>query len=159
MLKFDINLLFTVINLFILFFVIWRFLFKPVKKIIAKRQEEIEKQYADAEAAKTEADTIKAEYEENMKQVADEKASILKESRTQAGKEYEKIVADARKEADDILSGARRDAEVDKKQAMKQAKDEIADIVAEAAAKIAGTKENPELDKKLFDDFIAKCGD
>ncbi|MCQ2526391.1 MAG: F0F1 ATP synthase subunit B [Lachnospiraceae bacterium] len=159
MLKFDINLLFTVINLFLLFFVIWRFLFKPVKKIIAKRREEIEKQYADAEAAKSEADAIKAEYEENMKQVADEKASILKESRTQAGKEYEKILADAKDEANEILAGARRDAEADKRNSLKQAKEEIADIVAEAAAKIASTKEDPELDRKLFDDFISKCGD
>jgi len=159
MLKFDINLLFTVINLFLLFAVIRIFLFKPVKKIIAKRQEEVDKQYKDAEAVKTEADTLKAEYEENLKGIADEKAGILKESRTQAGQEYEKIVAEAKEEAASIISSAHKDAEDEKKQAMKQAKEEIADIVAEAAAKIASTKQDPELDRKLFDEFIAKSGE
>lgn len=160
MLKIDVfNIIFTVVNLFILFFIIWKFLFKPVKKIIAQRKEEIEKQYADAKAAQAEADAIKAEYEENMKGVAEEKAAILKEARTQAGSEYEKIMADAKAEAEEILNDARKDAEEDRKQTMKQAKEEIADIVAEAAAKIASTKENPELDRKLFDDFIAKSGE
>lgn len=53
MLKLDINLVFTVINLLIIYFILSKFLFKPVKNILAKRQEEIDKQYAEAEEAKT----------------------------------------------------------------------------------------------------------
>ena len=55
MLKLDINLVFTVINLLIIYFILSKFLFKPVKNILAKRQEEIDKQYAEAEEAKTQA--------------------------------------------------------------------------------------------------------
>ena len=39
MLKLDINLVFTVINLLIIYFILSKFLFKPVKNILAKRQE------------------------------------------------------------------------------------------------------------------------
>ena len=48
MLKLDINLVFTVINLLIIYFIVSKFLFQPVKNILAKRQEELDKQYADA---------------------------------------------------------------------------------------------------------------
>ena len=63
MLKLDINLVFTVINLLIIYFILSKFLFKPVKNILAKRQEEIDKQYAEAEEAKTQAGALRQQYE------------------------------------------------------------------------------------------------
>lgn len=50
MLRLDINLLFTVINLIIIYVIIRKLLFKPVKKIIAQRETDINKQYEDAKA-------------------------------------------------------------------------------------------------------------
>lgn len=160
MLKIEVtNIIFTVVNLFILFFIIWKFLFKPVKKVIAKRQEEIDNQYSEAKAEAARAEELKTQYETALKGAEEEKTTILKESRAQAGKEYEKIVSEAKSEAEGIVSAARRDAEAEKQQSLKQAKEEIADLVAEAAAKIAATKEDPERDRQLFDDFIAKSGE
>ena len=143
MLKVDINLLFTVINLGVIFFVIWKFLFKPVKKIIAKRQEEVEGQYAKAEEAKALADE-------------DEKNSIIKEGREQAGAERKKIIGDARNEASNIIETAKKDAEDAKKRIMMKGAEEISELVSQAAGKIAQTKEDPEADSRLFDEFIEK---
>lgn len=160
MLKIDLfNIIFTVINLLILFFVIWRFLFKPVKKIIKQRQDEIENQYAEAALAQKEADDIKAQYEESIKNAEDEKAAIIKEGKAKANADYDKILADAKTEAEKIVDSAKKNAEETKAKTMQQTKLEIADIVSEAAAKIAGTKSSPENDRKLFDDFIAKSGE
>ncbi len=156
MLKVDINLLFTVINLFLLFFVIWKFLFKPVKKIIAKRQEEVSAQYAEAEKAKAEAEEIKSVYEGKVKAAEDEKANLLKETRTQAGNEYDRIIAEARNEADGIIAGARRDALDESERIRKKANEEIGNLVSKAAAKIALTKDDPETDRKLYEEFIAR---
>ena len=44
MLRVDWNLLFTIINLLVLFVAMRVFLFKPVQKIIAERQEEADRQ-------------------------------------------------------------------------------------------------------------------
>ena len=55
MLRLDWNILFTVINLILLFIAMRVFLFKPVRKIIAARQEEADKQFAEAAASKEEA--------------------------------------------------------------------------------------------------------
>ncbi len=158
MLKVDINLLFTVINLGVIFFVIWKFLFKPVKKIIAKRQEEVEGQYAKAEEAKALADEERTKYEQAMSQAEDEKNSIIKEGRAQAGSERDKIIADAKAEASDIVETAKKDAEEAKKRIMKKGAEELSELVSQAAGKIAQTKEDPEADSRLFDDFISKSG-
>lgn len=157
MLKVDINLLFTVINLGVIFFVIWKFLFKPVKKIIAKRQEEVESQYAKAEEAKALADEEKAKYEEAVSKAEEEKNSIIKEGRAQAGAERDKIIADAKNEASGIVETAKKDAEEARKRIMLKGAEELTELVSQAAGKIAQTKEDPEADSRLFDDFISKC--
>lgn len=59
MLRLDWNILFTVINLILLFIAMRVFLFKPVRKIIAARQEEADKQFAEAAASKEEAEKLK----------------------------------------------------------------------------------------------------
>ncbi|MBR1862410.1 MAG: ATP synthase F0 subunit B [Lachnospiraceae bacterium] len=159
MLKVDINLLFTVINLFILFFVIWKFLFKPVKKIIAERQKEVEAGYAEADKAKADAEETRIKLEEQLKTAESEKAEILKESRVKAGEEYDRIIAQANSEASGILEDAKKNAAEESERLKKKANEELSDLVSKAAAKIALTKEDPDTDRKLFDEFITKTGE
>ena len=51
MLRLDINLVFTIINLLVLYFLMKKILFKPVNNIIAQREEAIKKQFDDADEA------------------------------------------------------------------------------------------------------------
>lgn len=55
MLRLDINLLFTAANLLIWFFLIRKFLFKPINNVISKREEAIASQYAKAQKLQEEA--------------------------------------------------------------------------------------------------------
>ena len=73
MLRIDINMLFEIINLLILFIAFKFVLFKPVQKIIAQRQEEADKEYKEAEASKAEAEAKKTEYEESLRTIDDER--------------------------------------------------------------------------------------
>ena len=54
--------LFVLLNTLTIFFVASKFLFKPVMKIIADRQNEIDGMYSAAGAARDEAEAMKAEY-------------------------------------------------------------------------------------------------
>ena len=51
MLRLDINIVWTILNLLIIFAIVKIFLIKPIHKILDARQAEIDKQYADAKAA------------------------------------------------------------------------------------------------------------
>ena len=64
MLKFDFNLLWTVINLIIFFLLMRLFLFKPIKKTLAAREKMLKNKFQQADDAVTEANQKLAEYEE-----------------------------------------------------------------------------------------------
>ncbi|MFR2946871.1 MAG: ATP synthase F0 subunit B, partial [Oscillospiraceae bacterium] len=59
--------LLTLCNMIITFLVLKKFLFKPVKKMIDDRQQEIDGLYADASHAKTQAEALQAQYDARLK--------------------------------------------------------------------------------------------
>ncbi|HBJ16848.1 MAG TPA: hypothetical protein DDY81_03305 [Clostridiales bacterium] len=55
-----------ILNLFLQLYLFKKFLFKPIQNIIAKRQQEVDAVYADADSAKKDAELAKAEYEGHL---------------------------------------------------------------------------------------------
>jgi F-type H+-transporting ATPase subunit b len=159
MLRLDINLVFTIINLLIIYFIVAKSLFKPINKILAKRQEEIDKQYADAKVATDKANELKAQYEDSIKGIDDEKTAVVNEARTKAGAEYDRIVADAHAEADKLVDNAKRLAKVEQEKSIRQAKEQIADLVVEATAKVVASGQGSDADRELYNQFLAKTGE
>lgn len=159
MLRIDLNLVYTMINLLILYFVLRKFLFKPVNEIIAKRQEEADKQFSEAEKTRMEAEKIKEQCEETMRSVHDEKNKAIKEGKQQGIAEYNRIIEEANIKADTIVKSAIAEAEVEKAKIIKSAQVEIADMVVNATAKVVGAKTPDVSDKDLYDEFLRKAGD
>ena len=110
MLRLDINIVWTILNLLIIFAIVKIFLIKPIHKILDARQAEIDKQYADAKAAQDNAEELKGQYEASLSGVQAEKESILSEARGKASNEYDRIVADAQTEAKKIMDNASKNA-------------------------------------------------
>ena len=79
MLRLDINIVWTILNLLIIFAIVKIFLIKPIHKILDARQAEIDKQYADAKAAQDSAEELKTKYEASLSGVQAEKEGILNE--------------------------------------------------------------------------------
>lgn len=159
MLRLDINLVFTIINLLIIYFIVAKFLFKPIKNILAKRQEEIDKQYADAKAAEAQAMELKKQYEDSVKGIADERAAAVNEARTKAGEEYDRIIADAKAEADKLVGNAKKLAHMEQEKSIRQAQEQIADLVVEATAKVVAAGQGSAADRELYNQFLAKTGE
>ena len=159
MLKFDLNFLWTIINL-ILFFVLMRFLlFRPIKKILTQRQEMIDNQFKDAENAREQADSLKSLYEAELAGVEDEKKQIITDARADAKTEYDKIVNRAQSDADRIKSDARKAAEAETEKARLSVKEGIAQLAMETAAKVVGEKSSAEIDSSIYDKFLNESSD
>lgn len=157
MLRFDLNALWTVINILIIYFLVQRFLFKPVNNILAARKAEIDKQFADAEQTREEAAQIKRSYEAELAQAAEEKSVLLGDARNKAGREYERIVSDAREQAEKILENAQAAAQQEQEKRLRQAQEQIADLVVSATAKLVASKTNAEEDRELYNRFLNKA--
>ena len=71
------EILVTMCNTLITFLIIKKFLFKPVKKMLAAREEEVKAIYSNAEKAQSEAEQMRSEYTERLSKAKAEAAEIV----------------------------------------------------------------------------------
>ena len=155
MLSLDLRaFIFTVINVLVLVFFLYRFLFKPVRDILAARQNELDNSYREAEEATQKANALKKQYEDSMAQIDAERQEKLEKSRMQATNEYDEIIGNAREKATKIIADAKIEAERQAEQKQHEMEEEVAMLVAKAAYKIAASKDSVENNQKLYDTFL-----
>lgn len=151
--------LFTLLNTLAVIFVGTKFLFKPVMKMIAERQQEIDDLYADAGKAKKDAAQLKSEYEEKLSVAAETGERMVKEAVARGQSRQEEIIRQANAEAAAILDKAAADIAQEKKKAVNDAKDEISDMAMAIAGKVVGRVLSEEDQAQLVDSFIDELGD
>lgn len=150
MLRIDSNIIWTIINLLILYFFMMKFLFKPVRNIINQRNEEINASFKDVENQKKQAIELKEQADkqlQNMNQMYNEK---LAQAKAQASLEYEKIIASANEKSSEILENTRKQTQEVAQAEQAKAQAEIANMIDKASKKITDQKS----DEKLYDDFF-----
>ena len=146
-------------NLVILFLILKKFLFEPVKKIKAQRENEIETQYKKAEKASKEAADLKAGWEDKIT-TADQKADeIISEAVERANERNEIMLYESREKADQIIRKAKADIERDRREARETIKKEIVDVSQVISEQIIGREINMDDHRDLIDDAIDKLGE
>ena len=159
MLRLDINILFTVINLLVLYFFAKKFLFGRVNQILEERKALIEKKFADAKTAQDTADGMKTEYEGKLAAAAGEGKEIIARAENEARLQSEKMLAAAETELEQKRRRAEETMAVERANALRDMKSEIATLVIDAAAKAVGDRNTEEQDKLLYDQSIAEAGE
>lgn len=157
MLRFDINFVFTIINVLILFAVVKIFLIGRVHKILDARKAQVDEQFSEAEKKLEEADKTRQEYEDSIKGIEEEKERRFTEARNQAKSEYDRLMEQVKKESDKILATARKEAEEERQIRLRRANQEITDMVAKAAERIVTADQSEEMDKQLYDRFLEQA--
>ena len=145
-----------ILNLFIQIFLFKKFLFEPVKKIIAKRQEEADSVLIEADAAKEKALAAQADYEVKMQEAWKEAESIRTEAQTAAKQRADQIVSQARADAEALRSKAEKDIELERSKVMSQARGEISDMAVEIAEKLVRKELAAEDQAALVEQFISE---
>ena len=109
------TMIFAWINLLILYLILKKLLFKPIKNMIDSRQKEVDDMYSDAEDAKASAAKMKAEYEKKLEAANEESEEIVKRATRKAQLREEEILRAADEEARRSLERAKAEAELEKK--------------------------------------------
>ena len=151
--------LFTLANTLLLFFVLKKFLFKPVMKIIDSRQKEIDDLYQSADTAKAEADEVRDEYQKKLEEARETGDKIILDAVTRAQSREEEIVSKANREASAILEKAQEDIALEKKKAMGEVKDNISVIAVSIAGRVVERELTSADQSRLVDSFIDDLGD
>ncbi len=153
------DVVYTIINILILFAVFRIFLFKRVDRILEERKNDIDTAKDDAIKMQNEAEAVKAEYNSRIEDIESEKEAAVSAVRQDAYKEYDRIVADARKQADNILIEARKTAEIESQREKDAYVTELTDMVLDAVTRISASKHTKEEDMELYDKFISKASE
>ena len=99
----DLQLLFdsglTLLAVFVLFLVLSYNLFNPARKVLKNRSERIAHDIAEAYEDREEARKLREEYEARIKEIDKEAEQILSDARKRALSNENRILQDARKEA------------------------------------------------------------
>ncbi len=153
------QMLISLANLLILFLILKHFLFRPVQRILAKRGEEIRQIYTDAEAAKGEAESARAEYGARLASAEAEAEELLRRAEAKASERGEEIVAEARDEAELLRRRAEREIAQERKKALNEIKNDISELSIEIAEQIVAREIRPEDHEALVNRFIGELGD
>lgn len=151
--------LFTLANTVALFLVLKKFLWGPVMKMIAERQQEIDALYTDADEAKAQAQQLRSEYEGKLADAQQTGERLVKEAMARGQQRQEEILRQANADADAILRKAEADIAREKKKAVAEAKSEIAGLAMDIAGKVVGHSLNSAEHTALVDRFIDQLGD
>ncbi len=146
-------------NLVILFLIIKKFLYKPVKKMLAERQNQLDKKYSDAEDAKLEAENDRKAGSERIALAENEAGEIIEKAQTQAKRMGDKLTDDAKRRADGIVRNAEEQAKLEKKKAEDSVKKEITDVSVLIAEKMIGREINENDHRNVIDEAIDEIGD
>ena len=153
------QILISLVNLFLLFLIIKKFLFKPVKQVLEKRQQMLDDRYAAAEEANLAASENKRAWEEKLS-AADAKADAMIQTATeQARYRGERIVEEAEARADSIVRTAQSEAELARRKATEEIKREIVEVSEALTEKLLEREIKVEDHRALVDSFLTQIGD
>ena len=146
-------------NLMIQLVIFKKFLLKPIKQVIADRKAKADSEIADAQKLRTEAEAMKAEYEQNLQNARTEANQIVATAQKTATARSEEIVGEARTQAAALKQKAEADIAQERKKAVNEVKDEIGGIAMEIASKVVEREISEKDHKDLIDEFIKNVGE
>ncbi|MBQ9112467.1 MAG: F0F1 ATP synthase subunit B [Clostridia bacterium] len=153
------HILISLANLAILFFILKRFLFKPVKRLFAERQATLDSAYAAAEEAERAALADKEEWEKRLESAEVRADAIIKEATDNAKYRATQIIDEADIKAEGIIRRAESEAELVRKKADESIRREIVDVSAAIAEKMLEREVNEDDHRAMIDSFIDRIGD
>ena len=144
----------SVVNFLVILFLLRRYLWGPILTVLANRAEKIREGLAMAEAAKAERERMKAEVERLLADARRDAQAIGERMTKAAEAAAADIRAQAKTEADRIRERGREDAKQLHDQALAQLRSELADMVVLAASRVLGRELDPEKHRALIEQSL-----
>lgn len=151
-----VNMIPPMFNFFAVVAALNYFLHKPVSKILQARAERVANDIETAAASKTDAEKLKADYEQKVRDIDVKRAEELEKARKEAIARRDQIVEEAKAEAQELKSRATRDITAERDRVKAEVHQAIVDISAEMAAKLIAVTIDKNAHEKLFAEALTE---
>ncbi len=149
-------LLAQIVNFLILFFVLKKFLYKPILGFLDKRRALIEKSLKDAERLEGEMARVKEMRGEIIKKANQRAEEIFKEARDLADAKKAEILRAASSEAERLIAETKKTLGKEKERLIDEAREDLAELVLLAVEKVVRERLDNEKDKALIRETISR---
>ena len=146
----------TIITFMVLFFVLAKFAWKPLIKMLQEREEMIRDSLNDAEKAKAELEHLNEESEAIMTKARAEAQTILANGKAAAEKVKEDTIAKAKEQAIKIIKKTEKQIQIEKDKAIADIKQEVVNLSLSVAKKLINKNLNDADNKSLIEETLKK---
>jgi len=150
------KLAFQVINFLILLYLLNRFLFKPVLARLDERSAKIGKGLEDAEVAARDRELARAEREAAVAEARKEANEMIARANKIADDTRNEILTSARAEAEKVSTRAREEIVAEKDKAMAEIRGQVAELALAAAGKLVRRQMDDPTQRRLVEEFLAE---
>jgi len=154
---FQINLFWVIVsavNFLVFFVIIWTFAFKPVSRMLADRKERIEQGLKDAEQARRDRENAEAERVATVAEARREANDILARAQKVAQETRDADIAATKEELERLRVRAVAEIEAEKVRALTEVRSEVADLALQAASRVVGESMTSERERRLVEEFL-----
>jgi F-type H+-transporting ATPase subunit b len=159
---FQVNLFQVVIaaaNFVVFLVLLYVFALKPVARMLEDRRSRIEQGLKDAEQARTDRENAEAERVASLAEARKEANDILSRAQKVAQESRETDIAATKQELERLRERAAEEIEAEKQRAITELRGEVADLALAAAGRVVGESMNDERQRRLVGEFLATAGD
>jgi F-type H+-transporting ATPase subunit b len=147
------------LSMLVMFTFLSYLLFEPVRNLLEKRRQRVLDEQETAKKERTDATAYKEEYEKKLKEVDKEAQEILSAARKKAMQNEAKIIAEAKEEAARIIERGNAEIELEKKRALDEMKQEMITIASMMAGKVVSSSIDTNVQESLIEETLKEMGD
>lgn len=153
-----VNMLVQLTATLVLYFILRKFLYFPIKDLLNKRQDYIIKNVEDSEKNNLKSQVALRDYELKLKEAKKEANEIVDQAKKRADDIVNKSVSDAKEESRKIMEKADKELANKKSMAMDEMKGDMVNIAILAAEKLIGENISTKKDKEIIEKSIEEVG-
>lgn len=157
---FQINLFWIIVSAlnFLVFFVLaWRLALKPVVRQLHERRDRIEQGLLDADAARRDREAAADQRQAVLAEARREANEIIVRAQRSADDARAQGVADTRTDIERLREQAVAEIDAERLRALAEVRGQVADLALQAAGKVVGETMTDARERRLVDEFLAQA--
>ncbi len=135
------------VNFLILVWLLWRFLYKPVKSVIEKRRSLSDQAFKEAETQRQAAEKARQDFETAQAELRKERQATLNTLHIEFEAERQKLLQDTRAEANDLIEAARATIAEERAATLRAMREQLVDLAVDMAATLLGKTDSDGLNE------------
>jgi len=148
------DVIISLINITVLFFLLRLILWKHVIRFLADRKKRVQSEMDDVEKSRLDVDARIEEYDKKIGELEERGQDLMRESRAKAHEESDRIISETQEKAQEIIAEAKARIEEEKEQALESSREEAAQLATIMAAQILKREVSTSDNDNVVDEFF-----